>query len=75
MKNPPSVARLSVSAWQRLGIHRQSVAYLGCRRLLDDGEMSRAVRALRQAVAVETVLRLALRHVGCWGHVRAASHT
>ena len=49
--------------------------YLDYRRLLDDGEMSKAVQALRPAVVVETVLRLALRHVGCWGHVRAASHT
>lgn len=48
--------------------------YLDCRRLLDDGEMSKAVQALRLVVAVET-LRLALRHVGCWGHVREVSHT
>ena len=51
------------------------VAYLDYRRLLDDGEMSRAVQALRLAVAVETALRLALRHVGCWGHVQAVSRT
>ena len=51
------------------------VAYLDCQRLLDDGEMSKAVQALRLAVAVEIVLRLAHRHVGCWGHVRATSHT
>lgn len=51
------------------------VAYLDYRRLLDDGEMSKAVQALRLVVAVETVLRLARRHVGCWGHERAMSHT
>ena len=58
-----------------VSIQRRIVAYLGCRRLLDDEEMSRAVQALRLAVVVGTVLRLALRRVGCWDHVRAASHT